>query len=436
VSTSASQAALAPSWKEEVNRCLAAHNNHKGPSLAQPLRPVPSQHGANSAAAQAAARVAARFAKAPSYSDVLAEGARAAVRAASAASRAALDAQAAAESVLAGLEAAKTSPEIAWEPDAASGRTAEHAPAKRWESDDAPVQPATFPSSQTQERQSYEIRWEPDMPVRSEPTVTRASHGRDDIEAEEAYWRAEHAPQDAMGDDAFELVEPTQPIHANLIQFPREIVATHKARPRLAEGPQTETVQPETQLSIFEVDPGAVATQAVVEETAVEPPAPVWSGMELDDQPEEETEHEATTAAASVTLEQAPMNRRMLAFVVDGTLITGAFVAAAMTAVYNAKELPNPKVMELGAVVALVAACALYKMLFYTLAEATPGMKYAHISLCTFDDENPTRAQRCSRLGALLLSLLPVGLGVVWALFDDNHLSWHDHLSRTYLRMY
>jgi uncharacterized RDD family membrane protein YckC len=37
-------------------------------------------------------------------------------------------------------------------------------------------------------------------------------------------------------------------------------------------------------------------------------------------------------------------------------------------------------------------------------------------------------------MGALLLSLLPLGLGVAWALFDDDRLSWHDRLSKTYLR--
>jgi uncharacterized RDD family membrane protein YckC len=63
-------------------------------------------------------------------------------------------------------------------------------------------------------------------------------------------------------------------------------------------------------------------------------------------------------------------------------------------------------------------------------------MKYARLSLCTFEGHIPTRAQRCGRLLALLLSVLPVGLGLVWAIFDENHLTWHDRLSRTYLRKF
>jgi hypothetical protein len=61
-------------------------------------------------------------------------------------------------------------------------------------------------------------------------------------------------------------------------------------------------------------------------------------------------------------------------------------------------------------------------------------MKYAHLSLCTFEDQRPSRAQLHFRLGALLLSLAPVGLGIAWAIFDEDHLSWHDRLSHTYLR--
>jgi hypothetical protein len=63
-------------------------------------------------------------------------------------------------------------------------------------------------------------------------------------------------------------------------------------------------------------------------------------------------------------------------------------------------------------------------------------MKYARVSLCTFNNQSPTRAQQLGRFGALLLSVLPVGLGLAWALFDENHLCWHDRLSQTYLRKY
>ena len=59
-------------------------------------------------------------------------------------------------------------------------------------------------------------------------------------------------------------------------------------------------------------------------------------------------------------------------------------------------------------------------------------MKYAHIRLVTFDGHIPSRAQRVSRFFSLLLSLLPVGLGLAWAIFDEDHMSWHDRLSHTY----
>jgi len=69
-------------WKQEVNQRLAAHKSRRDSSAANQAVPAALHHGANSRAAQAAARVAARFAHAPSYNQVLAEEARAAVRAA------------------------------------------------------------------------------------------------------------------------------------------------------------------------------------------------------------------------------------------------------------------------------------------------------------------------------------------------------------------
>ena len=417
MSTSSSQ--LAPSWKQEVNRRLAAHMNRKGTAHAEPEICSEAQHGASKRAAEAAARVAARYANAPSYSEVLADEARAAVRAAEAASQAALHAQAAAESVLASLEA---------------GMEAE----REAVTEDEPARQAPSQAIQAADRPSFAIQWAPDLPERTaEHAANRAMHGLSISEKHVEDWR--EAAQEVPGAEGFEVVDAAQPIHANLIEFPRELVATRKARPRLADGPYAAVAEPGAQLSIFEVDPGTISIEPEAAETvaaAAEPvwTGPEWSGIQLDEQPAEELLEEPEAPAAAPAVQLASMSRRLLATVVDGSLIVGAFLAAAMEAASRTADLPAPRVIELGSLAALLAIGVLYKLVFYTLATATPGMKYARISLCTFHDESPGCAQRCGRLGALLLSLLPVGLGVVWALFDEEHLSWHDRLSRTYVR--
>jgi uncharacterized RDD family membrane protein YckC len=78
----------------------------------------------------------------------------------------------------------------------------------------------------------------------------------------------------------------------------------------------------------------------------------------------------------------------------------------------------------------------LYQYLFFKYAEGTPGMRYAKIALCTFEDENPTRNAMCRRVFFMLLSAAPLGLGFAWAWFDPDRLAWHDRLSRIYQRTY
>ena len=123
-----------------------------------------------------------------------------------------------------------------------------------------------------------------------------------------------------------------------------------------------------------------------------------------------------------------------MAAIVDTALVSAAFLVAALLALANVSQPPSLRLLEVAAVAGFLAAALLYQALFFTLADATPGMKYARISLCTFDDQTPTPTQLQRRLGASLLSVLPLGLGVAWALFDEQHLSWHDRYSGTYQR--
>ncbi|MDA8382774.1 MAG: RDD family protein, partial [Betaproteobacteria bacterium] len=251
--------------------------------------------------------------------------------------------------------------------------------------------------------------------------------------AEEDWW-ASSSPQDAI-EHALEPVEPAQPIHANLIEFPRELVATRRVRPRLSGTRQGDTGDLFGQLSIFEVDPSTISIEPEAPRVSAELPADAWSGpswssVALEDLPEEA---EAPADAAS-TLHLAPLGLRLMATVVDTALIVGLVGGAAALAAGRMAHPPAMKVAEVALIAALFVMGLLYNALFLALGKATPGMMYAHISLCTFDDECPSRAQMRARLSAMLLSLLPVGLGMMWAVFDDDHLCWHDRLSRTYLR--
>ena len=127
-------------------------------------------------------------------------------------------------------------------------------------------------------------------------------------------------------------------------------------------------------------------------------------------------------------LELAPFGLRLMAAAVDVALIVGLVCADVAHCGDICSIRRAMKAAEIGCGHCdFIAAVALYHcVLSDAVARATPGMMYARISLCTFDDENPTREQLRDRLGAMLLSLLPVGLGVAWAIFDEDHLSWHD----------
>ena len=230
----------------------------------------------------------------------------------------------------------------------------------------------------------------------------------------------------------------TMPLPANLIEFPRELVASRKARPRLAEGPLREELSPEPQLRIFEVEPEQISTEPVAAEEVVTE-APVWQGMLLDAPRAQAAVLEREAAIATGQMDIAPVSRRLMAGVVDGCCVGAAMVGFATVASYisgpGLQAMSKP--MLAGAAVFMFAIAALlYQLLFFSLNEATPGMRYARVGLCTFADANPTRQQMRRRVLAQVLAICPLGLGLLWVLLDDDRLGWHDRISRMYQRTY
>jgi uncharacterized RDD family membrane protein YckC len=239
-----------------------------------------------------------------------------------------------------------------------------------------------------------------------------------------------------------DLVLETQPIQANIIEFPRQLVASRKARPRLAEGPLREDGTAEPQLRIFEVE----AEQISAEPEMVSGAAPEWQGLLLG---------AAAQSGASMSRQletqlqmdhpiyAASLGRRMLSIAVDGLCIGAGVAGFAAAAVKVAGEalrgitLPLPLSL-VGGMAAGTAAIfiVLYQLLFFTLNEATPGMRVARIAFCTFNEKSPTRRAMRRRLLSTALAACPLGLGLLWTVLDGDRLGWHDRISRMYPRGY
>lgn len=237
----------------------------------------------------------------------------------------------------------------------------------------------------------------------------------------------------------------TLPLPANLIEFPRELIAARKARPRLAEGPLREDLTPEPQLRIFEVEPETISTEPAIANdiTELATDAPVWQGLLLDT-PRVSMPRPQPQAAITAQLDDiAPISRRFMAAAVDACCIGAALVAFATTVAWisgprlQALARTGARPMLAAAVLVTFAiATLIYQLLFFSLNEATPGMRYARIALCTFAETNPTRRAKRRRVLATVFAACPLGLGLLWAWMDDDRLGWHDRISRMYHRSY
>ncbi len=239
-------------------------------------------------------------------------------------------------------------------------------------------------------------------------------------------------------DPTFFESTPPEAIPANLIEFPRQLVAARKARPRFAEGPLRDEPDP-AQLRIFEVEADHISVAPAEDDDA----APEWSSILLPAQPAT-TFFDPLNSDFSPTLvpQPAPLGRRLMSALVDLSLITvcvltaiAVFVSTAVRISHTPLAMPLPVAIA-GTLASLLVFGLIYHQLFFLFADATPGMRYARIALCTLSDENPTRAAMRRRLLAMSLSALPLGLGYIWAMLDEDGLGWHDRISRMYQRPY
>lgn len=457
--------------KREIASRLAEHRQRRGRTTPQAALPLEMPQGHRSSVANS---VAARFARSVSYSDYLKQEAEAAIRQAAAqaevARRNAEAIAAAQQQLLEELEQwnAAAEPEqhngpaevIAF----AAPADADHAglagsetavasafmAATEWVEATAPSSNKAVASAATQSVVSNVAAVAANkapriLAVESEvsaaiPAVDAASS----TDAAKDFAQIFTAAVNELGERPLSLAErlglstepaePAVPLPTNLIEFPRQLVASRKARPRLAEGPlreETDASPERAQLRIFEVEASSLSTQPVMESVL-----PEWHTIRLDVDTSAHAEQPDAQISFALPLYVAPAGRRVMAFLVDASCVFAAYLMAVVAAASVSPALPTGIPALLVSAVMLFAFAIGYQLLFFSLNGSTPGMHYARIGLCTFNDENPTRSAMRQRIFALLLAGMPLGLGFIWACMDEENLGWHDRISRMYPRAY
>lgn len=78
----------------------------------------------------------------------------------------------------------------------------------------------------------------------------------------------------------------------------------------------------------------------------------------------------------------------------------------------------------------------LFFAVYWSSSGRTLGMQSWRLQLETANGEKPDFARASLRFFAAVISLVPLGLGFWWQLWDRDGLAWHDRLSGTRLRHY
>jgi len=127
----------------------------------------------------------------------------------------------------------------------------------------------------------------------------------------------------------------------------------------------------------------------------------------------------------------APMHRSAAA-ALDGAMMLAGFgiILAIFEFVGKPAGLNRNAFLMLGGMMVLTAL--FYSLLFAIAGDLTPGLRWTELRLINFDGFQPDARSRALRLAGGWISVLSGGLGLVWGLLDEEGLTWHDHVSKTF----
>jgi uncharacterized RDD family membrane protein YckC len=127
----------------------------------------------------------------------------------------------------------------------------------------------------------------------------------------------------------------------------------------------------------------------------------------------------------------APIHRATAA-ALDASMILIAFGVMLGTFLTMAHPAPLSRTALLMTAGLLAISALLYGLVFAIAGTVTPGLRWTHLRLINFDGFAPDWRSRALRLTGCWIGVLSGGLGLMWALVDEENLTWHDHISKTF----
>ena len=136
----------------------------------------------------------------------------------------------------------------------------------------------------------------------------------------------------------------------------------------------------------------------------------------------------------------APPMRRITAGAMDVAMVLIGFGAFAIVAHFAGPLIDSDAASVFGTGRAMWVTLALamtfisffYGLIFAMARRETAGMNWTDLRLVTFDGSPLETRDRVIRFASAWLSYCSAGLGLLWALADEENLAFHDHISKTY----
>jgi uncharacterized RDD family membrane protein YckC/ribosomal protein L40E len=146
-----------------------------------------------------------------------------------------------------------------------------------------------------------------------------------------------------------------------------------------------------------------------------------------------EVARESTERAQAGLYPVAPLGDRQLAGIIDAACLLFAF--GGFVALFGSLggQLTLSKMNAAVYLAALSVVYFQYFALFTVFGATTPGMMFRGLQVMSFSGEPPTPRQLLIRSAGYMLSAGTCLIGFLWAVWDEDQLTWHDRLSKTYL---